>query len=313
MESPVLLIVFNRPRCTRKVFQQIRKAKPKHLFIAGDGPRPNVAMDAKGCAKVKDILSVIDWDCNCRYLYQEQNLGCASAVSGAINWFFDQIDRGIILEDDTVPAVSFFHFADELLNKYKDHRNIMHIAGTNIIPSPQQKTSYRFSHLIHIGGWATWKRAWSHFDIEMKEWNTVRTRLRERMPFGNMTENYIDSLNRCHASDLHVWGPKWSYSCLAQNGLSIVPKTNLIYNVGYGPGAVHTRSIHNPFAHIKPMELDFPLVHPSDEDTNPAFDQNYLHYLFSERQKKPNVLMKYRYKIETKAKQFANRYLGLLN
>jgi hypothetical protein len=313
MDSPVLFIVFNRPRCTRKVFQQIRKAQPKHLFISGDGPRPNIKWDAKNCAKVRDIVSAIDWDCDCRQYYQEQNLGCAKAVSGAINWFFDQVDQGIILEDDTVPSVSFFNFAAELLEKYKNHHDIMHIAGTNITPSSAIETSYLISRLIHIGGWATWKRAWQLFDPKMKDWQRIKKRMAEKNIFGNMTERYINALNRCYQEDLNVWGPKWSYTCLANDGLSIIPGVNLIYNIGYGPGAVHTKQLGNPFAHIKRSQIKFPLKHPSYMAPDIKFDESYLNNLFSVPKKPQSGFLQYRHKIQSKINSFVKRHFGLLN
>jgi hypothetical protein len=313
METPVLLNVFNRPGSTRKVFRQIRKIKPRRLFISADGPRPEVAGEAKRCEKVREILSAIDWDCDCQRLYREQNLGCAKGVSGGISWFFEHVDYGIILEDDTVPSESFFQFAGELLKRYQDHHKIMHIAGTNITPVPEAEASYLFSRLIHVHGWATWKRAWRLFDMEMKAWPQFRKNMAANQHFGNMTQSYIASLDRCYQRDLRVWGPKWSHTCLANDGLSIIPAVNLVDNIGYGPGAAHTKQLRNPFSHIKRSQMVFPLTHPTVVAPKVQFDEYYLHYLFSESKKQPSTFLKYRHRFQTKIKRIAGKLTGRPN
>jgi hypothetical protein len=298
MHTPVLLNVFNRPGCTRKVFQQIRKARPKQLFISADGPRADVPGEADRCAEVRNIVTGIDWDCDCKTLFRDQNFGCARSVSGAITWLFESVDRGIILEDDTLPSDSFFEFTAALLAHYEDHPEVMHIAGTNITPKPDAKQSYLFSRLIPVWGWATWKRAWQHFDFDMSAWQEVKADISRNNVFGNMTAEYLQILDRCYNQDLRAWGPKWSYSCLAQNGLSIIPKLNLVDNIGYGVGAVHTKQARNPFAHIKRAEMAVEMAHPSTKETDPSFDEFFMFYLFSENRKKPDLLARTRHKLE---------------
>jgi hypothetical protein len=111
MKTPVLFLIFNRPNTAQRVFEIIKKIKPKYLFIAADGPRKNKLGEEKKCEETKNfILQNIDWNCEIKTLFRKENLGCREAISSAITWFFDNVDKGIILEDDCLPSESFFHF-----------------------------------------------------------------------------------------------------------------------------------------------------------------------------------------------------------
>ncbi len=307
MQTPILLNVFNRPGCTRKVFRQIRKMRPRQLFVSADGPRSNNPGDAEKCTAVRKIVTAVDWECDLRTLFREENLGCAKAVSGAISWLFEQVDQGIILEDDTLPSDSFFHFTGALLDRYAAHTEVMHIAGTNITPVPDATASYLFSRLVPVWGWATWKSAWQHFDFEMQTWSSLKPQLARREIFGNMTGDYLQILDRCYHQDLRAWGPKWSYSCLAHGGLSIIPKVNLVDNIGYGVGAVHTKQARNPFAHIKRSELEASLVHPELMTVDPSFDEYFMHYLFSENRKAPKAHIRLLHKLQKMIRRMVRR------
>lgn len=110
--TPVLFIIFNRPEATRKVFNAIRNVKPKQLFIAADAPRLNKE-EALLCKRTRKIALEVDWECEVT-LFRDENLGYGLAVSEAINCFFDQVEEGIILEDDCLPDLSFFPFCEGL-------------------------------------------------------------------------------------------------------------------------------------------------------------------------------------------------------
>ena len=132
LKSPVLFLVFNRPDTTRRVLEAIRQAQPSQLFIAADGPREGKSGEAEKCADVRRIVNEgIDWDCEVKTLFRDKNLGCKVAVSRAIDWFFEHVEEGIILEDDCLPHPTFFRFCEELLNKYRDDERIGQISGDN--------------------------------------------------------------------------------------------------------------------------------------------------------------------------------------
>jgi hypothetical protein len=123
-KAPVLFLIFNRPEPTRRVFEAIRRARPVRLYVAADGPRDAVPTDHELCRQAREITELIDWPCEVKRLYRDKNLGCRAAVSSAITRFFEQEERGIILEDDCLPEPSFFPFCEELLERYQDDESV---------------------------------------------------------------------------------------------------------------------------------------------------------------------------------------------
>lgn len=281
MHTPVLYIVFNRPACVQKVLRKIKEAKPTELFIAADGPRNEVQTDHENCEKVRNLVSTIDWKCNTEKLFRNENIGCAKAIGGAISWFFENVDQGIILEEDCLPDTSFFQYAEFLLKKYQDYDRIMHIAGTNLLPFPEAEYSYSFSRLVQVGASATWKRAWRCYDNKLSNWPTVKTRLDQDI-FGQYTERFFHAIDKAYSNPGRAYGPIWAYSCLANNGLSIVPKVNLIKNIGFGKGATHTKNARDIQAKITATHLSFPLKSPSTIEADKKYDEDYLGRIYSQ-------------------------------
>ena len=168
--APVLFLIFNRPETTIQVFSAIKKAQPNRLYIAADGPRPEYPDEVNHCKIARTIATNVDWDCEVKTLFRDQNLGCRLAVSQAIDWFFEQEPEGIILEDDCLPNQSFFWFCKELLEKYRNETRIMHIGGTNFqFGKNRTNYSYYFSRYAHIWGWASWRREWKYYDEKLKK------------------------------------------------------------------------------------------------------------------------------------------------
>src|SRR4051812_35098447 len=130
MNTPILFLIFNRPDVTQSVFNAIREARPKQLFVAADGPRKGNKTDDAKCREARSIIKV-DWPCELKTLYREENLGCRRAVSSGISWFFSLVEEGIVLEDDCLPHPDFFPYCEELLARYRDNPRIMHISGGN--------------------------------------------------------------------------------------------------------------------------------------------------------------------------------------
>ena len=168
MNSAVLFVIFNRPETTARVFEAIRSARPPRLYVAADGPRTSRSGEADRCRLVREIASRVDWTCELHTLFREANLGCKLGVSGAIDWFFQSETEGIILEDDVVPLASFFGLCDELLETYRDDPKVFAVSGCNLVSSVYRPNhSYFFSRYCHVWGWATWRRAWEHYDVPM--------------------------------------------------------------------------------------------------------------------------------------------------
>ena len=173
MSPPVLLIIFNRPEHTRRALAAIRRVRPRSLLVVADGPRS--AAEATLCARTRDVISEVDWDCTVLRSYSEKNLGCGIRVHTGIDWAFSQFEDLIVLEDDCIPDPSFFSFCEQLLEYYRDDERVMHISGNNFQPDqPSTSYGYYFSKYTHAWGWATWRRAWKHFDWALEHWPELR-------------------------------------------------------------------------------------------------------------------------------------------
>lgn len=264
-DTPVLFIIFNRPDTTKVVFDIIRVLKPKKIYIAADGPRENKVSDVKNCKKTREIALNINWKCEVKTLFRNKNLGCNIGVSSAISWFFEQEEKGIILEDDCIPDLSFFSYCQELLEFYKNDTRIMHISGNNFLIKPlQSDDSYYFSCYPHSWGWATWKRAWKYYDEKLKSWPIVKKKKILKYILNNRNAEFYwgSILQNVYDGKIIAWDYRWTLSCWLQNGLSVIPHHNLVKNIGFGSDATHTKGL-SPFFYRKTKPLIFPLKHPA--------------------------------------------------
>jgi hypothetical protein len=268
ISTPVLFIIFNRPETTQVVFDAIRKVKPPRLYVAADGPRQGIESDIERCQQARKIVAQIDWPCELKTLFREKNLNCGIAPSTAMTWFFENEAEGIILEDDCLPSESFFWFCQELLERYRDDNRVMHIGGNNFLNNWQNKKdhSYYFSRSGHIWGWATWRRAWKLFDYEIELYEKVR----DNGYFDNFFLNRLEKIYRLRKFEKTVarrgtadwWDYQWDFCRYINSGLSIVPKKNLVKNLGFGADATHTTNRKSKSADMSASELQFPLNHP---------------------------------------------------
>jgi hypothetical protein len=268
LHTPVLFLIFNRLDRTQQVFQAIRAARPRRLYIAADGARRDRLDEAAKVQAVRDdVLSHVDWDCEVKTLLRSENLGCRLAVSGAIDWFFDQEEEGIILEDDCLPDVSFFPYASELLMRYRDDQRMMAISGLHLHGDWHQPAhSYFFSNYIHVWGWASWRRAWQLYDREMSQW----PRLRETdwlLSLGDgdrqFQRHWTRIFDQTFTGEIDTWDFQWTFSAWAQRGFGILPAKNLIRNIGFGSEATHTSDSGAGVADLLLESLSFPLAHPT--------------------------------------------------
>ncbi|MCX6757179.1 MAG: nucleotide-diphospho-sugar transferase [Candidatus Nomurabacteria bacterium] len=244
-KTPILFIIFNRPETTKRVFEAICQAQPKQLFIAADGPRLDKDGEKQLCESAREIVSHVDWDCEVKTLFREKNLGCKIGVSSAINWFFENVEQGIILEDDCLPNQSFFSFCEQMLEMYKDDNRIMHISGDNFQFGKQRgEGDYYFSKMNHIWGWATWKRAWKYYDLEMPSLEQFIKNNYIEDVFSNkkIAKDWINIFIKTQNNEINTWDAQWAYTMWSQNGLAILPNKNLVKNIGFGNDATHTKT-----------------------------------------------------------------------
>jgi hypothetical protein len=290
-DTPILYLIFNRTDLTEITFLSICNIKPKKLFIAADGPRSGNKNDEINCKLVREfVLSKIDWDCNVKTLFRDENLGCGKAVSSAITWFFSHVEEGIILEDDCLPDFTFFRFCTELLKKYRKDDQIMILSGFNPIgKSKSFNSSYTFSTYSGIWGWATWKRAWLKYDYLIPEWHNPHIRQQVLSSFKNQNDARIleSGLDSVLKSECDTWDYQWGFYRTLFNGLGIIPKYNMISNLGFGLEATHTVNSDPKVQNLPRKSIKFPLKHPIYIENNESFDDEYNSY-FRNKYRKSN-------------------------
>lgn len=276
LNTAVLFLVFNRLDTTKQVFEAIRQAKPPRLYVAADGARANKEGEAEKVQAVRDyIMQNIDWECEVKTLFREKNLGCKYAVSGAITWFFENEEQGIILEDDCLPSQSFFWYCEELLERYKNDERVWHIDGTNFTGnSVLFEASYDFSSYALIWGWASWARAWKSYDIQLSglELMLKRGYLEWFLGSSLAAEYWKVEFVKVKNTEFDTWDYQWFYSIWKNNGLSIRPSVNMIKNVGFGSDATHTTKSNKMFEEMQRHEINIPLNIPELILKNPERD-----------------------------------------
>ena len=264
-ETPVLLLVFNRPETTARVFAEIARARPRRLLIAADGPRPDQPGEAAKCAAVRAIVESVGWECEVSHDYSDVNLGLARRFATGLSWAFEQVEEAIILEDDCLPHPSFFKFCGELLEKYRDDERVMTICGDNYLFGRKRfPHSYFFHHIPGWYGWATWRRAFQHYDFSMTRWPELRktTFLEQHLQDAEAVEYWRAMLDWTHSGAVGTWDSQWVLTVFEKRGLAATACVNLVSNIGFGPDAVHMRSPDHPLANIPVEAMTFPLRHP---------------------------------------------------
>lgn len=265
MKTPVVLIIFNRPHHTEKVFEVIRQAQPSQLLVIADGPRPNRPDDKEKCASARAIIDRVDWECQVLKNYSDTNLGCDPRIIDGLNWVFDTVEEAIILEDDCIPHPTFFTYCEELLDRYLHDPRVMNISGQNVLFGRKRTDySYYFSRFTLCWGWATWRRSWQYFDIDLKLWPEVRDKkfMKDILEDPYAVKVWERTAQMLYDGRLTGWDFKWMFSCWLQNGLCIISDRNLVTNIGYGAEATHIHDEKDPYIKMAIAEMDFPLKHP---------------------------------------------------
>jgi hypothetical protein len=265
LNTAVLFLVFNRLDTTKQVFEAIKEAKPPRLYIAADGARTSKEGEAEKVSAVRDfILQNIDWDCEVKTLFRDENLGCKYAVSGAIDWFFKQEEMGIILEDDCLPSQSFFWFCEELLERYKGDMRVWNVGGYKHSYLKGNNYSYNFSRFTQIWGWASWANRWKYYDVSLLKYKDNKNLLSDYEFFREDYENASreKTLDSVLNGNIDTWDYQWNFTVRINSGLSIRPSVNLIGNVGFGEEATHTLSKNDEVEKNIADNIKLPLNHP---------------------------------------------------
>lgn len=243
LQTAVLFLVFNRPDTTRQVFEAIRQAKPPRLYVAADGPRTSREGESERVAQVRKIATEVDWPCEVKTLFRKENIGCKKAVCGGIDWFFENEEQGIILEDDCLPNPDFFTFCETLLNRYASDERVWVVTGDNFQDGQRRgEASYYFSRYNHVWGWASWRRAWTKRDMEIKFWPEWKKSREWAFWLPDRVERrYWEKIfDKMYRNEVDTWDYPWTATVWFKNGLTATPNVNLVSNIGFGPEATHT-------------------------------------------------------------------------
>ncbi len=243
VNTPVALFLFNRPDLTARVFERIAQSQPRQLLLVADGPRHEA--EATLCEQARAVVGAVSWECEVHTNFSEVNLGCKRRVSSGLDWVFSLVERAIILEDDCLPAPDFFVYCAAMLDRYKADTRIMHISGDNFVPAAQTAYSHYFSRYFHVWGWATWRRAWQHYDVEMSHWPAAREDVLGQCADAAEKRHWSRFFDAAQRGDIDTWDVQWVLACWLQSGLAVVPRVNLISNIGFRADATHPKAPPN--------------------------------------------------------------------
>ena len=296
LQVPVLITAFSRYDTLREVFLAVRKARPPRIYFACDGPRNH--MERLKCEKVRSLIELVDWDCELNTLFHEKNMGCRAAMVANLNWFFSKEEEGIILEDDVVPDVSFFPFCQSLLRQYRNDTHIWAIVGNNLSASLDSKASDSYWFSGHgcgaYWGWASWRRVWERFDVDMKEW----PRVRETKEFHDW---FLSDAERKEVYKLFdhtyngntTWDYQFDFAKILSGAVNLIPESNLCRNIGFGADGTHTVKLSDSRNTGGLQQVSFPLRHPDSTDIDPVRDLAYFNrHILPSRYERIKALVK---------------------
>ena len=313
LETPVALIIFNRPESTSRVFSAIAKAKPKKLLIISDGPRKSRAGEEKLVEECRRIALSVDWDCEVLTNFSDINLGCRDRVSTGLDWVFSEVGEAIILEDDCLPSQDFFRFTSELLERFRNDERIGSISGTYEEGLKASSHSYHFSQFPRIWGWATWARVWRKYDVAIRQWPGQKRLgfLRTALQTQESRRFWRQNLDAVHSGRIDTWDYQLSLLHWSEKLVSVIPHRNLVSNIGFGPDATHTLNSHSSLANSKTQDLEFPLDHPKVCSQNQALDRAYEQSKFSDSPALMLVTRIFNY-LPKSLQEFAKKVFGRL-
>lgn len=287
---PVLLVAFNRVDTLAEVIRALAPVAPPRVYVAADGPRAGRAGERERCDAVRAMLTALPWRCEVRTRFLDANVGCALGVSGAISWFFEHEEAGVILEDDCVPDPSFLPFCAEVLARHAGDERVMSVLGTRLARAdPAQRASYSFTRFFSAWGWASWRRAWSRYRLEIGDWraalpvrgrplpdlggpsNLGWARKFDTVVRGRGSGGVPGGGNAAGIAPPHTWDYQWSFAHMLHGGLAVLPRTNLVSNIGEGPDATHIGR-GSVWLNLPRTAVELPLVPPERVESDAAAD-----------------------------------------
>jgi hypothetical protein len=272
---PVAMFVFNRPDTTARVLDAVRRVRPRRLLVIADGPRLARDGEAQRCEEVRALFGRIDWQCEVERDFAPQNLGCRSRLSSGLDWVFDRVEEAIVLEDDCLPDPTFFPYCEALLARYRHEPRVMAITGDNFQEGRRRGTaSYYFSRFMHVWGWASWRRAWRHYDVTLADWPSRRETgwLEEVLGSVGGARAWKEIFDRTRSGAVDTWDYQWVYAIWAQSGLVATPNVNLVSNIGAGRESTHPGG-RARFFHMRTEPMSLPPLAPPAIAADDAADR----------------------------------------
>ncbi len=264
LRTPVAFLVFNRPETTARVFEVIKQAQPPVLLVVADGPRKDHPLDGENCERVRTVIEKADWDCDVRKNYADANLGCGKRVSSGLDWVFSEVEEAIIVEDDCLPHPTFFRYCEELLERYRQDERVSHVSGVNLLSGKKRTNySYYFSLYGYIWGWASWRRSWKDYDVDMKLWPEIRDGgwLRDILGNERFVPHWRQMFEKMYRHEIDTWDYQWVFHCWVRGRLAILPNVNLVKNIGFNMDGTHTTT-QSRLDLLETEPTTFPLSHP---------------------------------------------------
>jgi len=271
-ETPILLCIFNRPSLTEQVFQRIAAQRPRRLLIVGDGPRPGHPTDAARVQACRQIVQQVNWDCQVSYQLSQSNLGCRRRMASGLTWAFEQVEELIVLEDDCLPDPLFFDYCQTMLERFRHDPQVGMICGDQFLDQVPTDYDAYLSKYAFVWGWASWRRAWRHYDLEMSRWPQRRDGgwLADRCVSAEEERYWRDIFQRQAEGQIDTWDYSWMFNCWDHDWLTVHPKHNLVANIGFGVDATHTTDPSAALANRPTLSQTHHSARPGEWTVDPA-------------------------------------------
>lgn len=291
VQNPVLLITYKRTDTLILILERLKIVKPSKIYIASNAHKN--PQEYPLIMQVRELLeSHISWNCEVCRLYRTEHLNAKHSISSTLSWFFSLESKGIILEDDCLPSLSFFRFCDELLERYENSQEVFMISGWSALdfapntstrtlnPKAKLEADYFFSKYNHIWGWASWRRAWEKYQLEFEDFNSEFKALK---CFDSIKERRVwyKIFKAYSQGKIDTWDYPWTYSIWKHNALCIYPKNNMIQNIGFNRLDSTNTTGDSHLSQMPSYELHFPLKHPNFIQQNKELDRIDFHIVFN--------------------------------
>jgi hypothetical protein len=286
LRTAVLFIGFKRYDESKAVIEAIRAARPPRFYFACDGPRPDRPDEVEEVERVRALAALVDWPCEFRTRFSEVNQSVKFGPPNAIDWFFEHEEEGIILEDDCLPVPTWFRFAEEMLEHFRQDERVWVVMGNNLMTEwePKNDDSYYFSAHGYgaYWGWATWRRCWKQYDLHMHHWPELRDGglLEGHFLSNRESREALALLDGSWDGTIHSWDFQLDYGRIMHGRVNIIPNVNLIRNIGFGDNSTHTGSDLDPRNKETSSDINFPLKHPRffmvDNERDLTYFEKYI-------------------------------------